>query len=344
MVVLAEDGAQGCTLHTPVSEFVDLGTEFAVVVETSGATELHVHDGEVKFGEKEILNAGKALRFDTTKADPHEVALTAPRFEEVIRKANPRPRADLMTAYDGFHYSPGLLSLTETSRGKGWKGPWRRRSDEECHRSSAEVTPDHFRIVHGEMNVTWPVPGGRLGMLEMPGNSFYVRELDHHIPMDSDRITFFSLMVKETERPEGSGASRRREALRLTFRNSSDYFGEALSFGHGPRFVPHIQSGLDGCFRSPFPLPAEQTTLWIGKIVSRRHGADEIYFRVYGEKDELDYAEPATWQVASRHLERDARFDLVLLSSTGESTRIVDELRIGPTWRSVAPLQDVREE
>jgi hypothetical protein len=37
-------------------------------------------------------------------------------------------------------------------------------------------------------------------------------------------------------------------------------------------------------------------------------------------------------------LDLDARFDRLLLSSTGVSPRIVDEIRIGPTWRSVAPL------
>jgi hypothetical protein len=36
-----------------------------------------------------------------------------------------------------------------------------------------------------------------------------------------------------------------------------------------------------------------------------------------------------------------AAFDLVVLSSTGNAPRIVDELRIGPTWRSVVSIQNM---
>lgn len=88
---------------------------------------------------------------------------------------------------------------------------------------------------------------------------------------------------------------------------------------------------------SPQTLPADQTTLWIGKIVSRKDGDDEVYFRVYGEEDVLEYAEPSTWHVVTRDTDLDAQLDLVLLSSEGTMDRIIDELRIGPTWRSVAP-------
>ena len=62
--------------------------------------------------------------------------------------------------------------------------------------------------------------------------------------------------------------------------------------------------------------------------------------RVYGEQDVLGYAEPATWHVVTRGVELDAHLDCVLLSSEGKTSRIVDELRIGPTWRSVAPMRE----
>lgn len=97
-------------------------------------------------------------------------------------------------------------------------------------------------------------------------------------------------------------------------------------------------------FTCPLVLPAEQTTLWIGKIVSRQYSEDEIYFRVYGENDVLDYAEPATWHVVTRNVVLQTELDLVLLSSEGKTARLVDELRIGPTWRSVAPMVETKEE
>ncbi len=71
--------------------------------------------------------------------------------------------------------------------------------------------------------------------------------------------------------------------------------------------------------------------------------ADVVYFRVYGEEDVLEYTEPSTWHVVTRDVDLNARLDLVLLSSECTTDRIIDELRIGPTWRSVAPIQQDKE-
>ena len=69
-----------------------------------------------------------------------------------------------------------------------------------------------------------------------------------------------------------------------------------------------------------------------------KDGEDEVSFRVFAESDALTYAEPAVWHVVSRNLDLSAKLNLVLLTSTGTAPRIVDELRIGPTWRSVTPM------
>ncbi|MEO0445997.1 MAG: FecR domain-containing protein [Verrucomicrobiota bacterium] len=336
VVVRAEQGAEGFTVGTPASDMVDLGTEFAVRVERSGTTELHVHDGEVVCRDQ-ILTAGQAVRFPKARSEPEPLDVAAPRFAELVGYANPQPREDLRFAYEGFHYPAGILPLSESDTGKGWNGPWRLRLSEERQRPDEEPTPDHLRIVSGQMNVTWPVRGGQLGMLELPGNCFYVRGLDRPLDLAQDDVFFFSLMVKETERFETP--AKPQEAVRLTFRDSRSYFGPAISFGHGPLYEPRVQSGRGVLFTSPFVLPPEQTTLWIGKILSSRQGEDEVFFRIYGEQDELDFAEPRTWHVTTRHLRLDSRIDRVILSSTGKSVRIVDELRIGPSWRSVAPMK-----
>ena len=342
VVIRAEEGAEGFELGTPASPLIDLGTEFAVKVDRAGTTEVHVLDGEVEYyrdDSPDVLPAGKAIRFAGANKQIEDVQLNSPRFDEVVRRVNPRPQPQRMWVYEGFYYEPGILPLDETTKGKGWAGPWRLRLPEERVRPEEEVSPEHFEIVHGQLNVTWPVPGGRLGMLKLPGGgAFYVRPLAKSIDLDRDGVTFFSMMVRETER--SSERRRPQELMRLTFRCSEDYFGESVSFGHGPGYRPRVQTGLGIAHTSPLVLPAEQTTLWIGKIVSRKTGEDEIYFRVYGEDDVLNYAEPATWHVVTRGVELDAHLDRVLLSSSGTTARIVDELRIGPTWRSVAPMQE----
>ncbi|MCO8124176.1 FecR family protein [Stieleria sp. TO1_6] len=348
VVVRATDGAEGFVVLTPTSEVIDLGTEFAVKVRRSGATEVHVMDGEVSYRGinaaqelTEILHAGQGVMIDP-QGRPTAVPMNSPRFQDFVNRVNPGSRADLLIAYEGFNYSPGVLPLTESTVGKGWAGPWRKRSDQERTIPSTDDSPDDLEIVHGQMNVTWPVPGGRLGMLKLPGdNVYYVRPLKRTIDLDHDGVTFFCLMVRETQRRMDS--DQPKERLRLTFRSSRDYRTQAISFGHGPGYRPTVQTGDGVAHTSPILLPAEQTTLWIGKIVSRKQGEDEIYFRVYGESDVLDYAEPATWHVVTRGVNLDAHLDLVLLSSVGKTARLIDELRIGPTWRSVAPILESKE-
>lgn len=344
VVIRAENGAEGFELGTPASPLIDLGTEFAVRVDRKGATELHVLDGDVEYRDGQVSNvvsAGKAIRFAGPKSVAQTVACNALGFEEIILQVNPKPQPRRMIVYEGFHYEPGEIALEETTRGKGWAGPWRKRLPEERKFPDKDASPNTFDIVHGQLNVTWPVPGGRKGMLKLPGgHMYYVRPLSRTIDLDRDGVLFFSLMVRETERRTDS--TRPYERLRLTFRSSENYHGESVSFGHGPGYRPKVQTGGGISHTSPMVLPGEQTTLWIGKIVSRKSGEDEIYFRVYGEDDVLGYAEPATWHVVTRGAELDAHLDRVLISSIGKTARIIDELRIGPTWRSVAPMEEKR--
>ncbi len=348
VTVRAPDEAAGFKLLTPASELTDLGTEFAVKVERSGATELHVLEGEVAYTpnartDGAVLNAGKAIRFDRANAAAHPVALNAPRFDDILRKANPRERPDLMTVYEGFYYDAGSYAPEQITKGKGWAGPWRlRRGEERQHPDAADATTD-MHIVHGKLSVPWPVEGGRLGMLEMPpGQTIRIRPMAAPIDMSRDGITYFSMMTLEPNHSSRPKDARPSESVRLTFRSSADYWGGSLSFGLGSGGQrPVVQADPNGRFQSLARIPGEQSLLWVGKIIRRADGEDEITFRIYGQNDPLDYAEPATWHVTTRGVRQSAKLDLVVLSSTGTSLRIVDELRIGPTWRSVVPITPV---
>ncbi len=343
VVVRASEGAGGFVVTTPVSEVTDLGTEFAVKVNRNGLTEVHVLEGEVSYRRinapdelVEILQAGEGISIHKD-GRPRAVPMNSPRFRDYIRRVNPRSRTDLLTAYEGFNYSPGALPLAESTVGTGWAGPWRKRKPSEQKTPSTDTSPDHLEIVHGQMNVAWPVPGGRMGMLKLPpGRAYYVRQLKNAIKLDQDQVTFFSMMVRELERP--TEPRRPRERVRLTFRSKARYYSQFISFGQTSSYQPCIRTGDGVLHCSAMVLPAGHTTLWTGKIVARAHGEDEIYFRVYGEDDPLGYGEPATWHVVTRGVELDSPLDCVLLSSEGTTPRIIDELRIGPTWRSVAPV------
>jgi|694.fasta_scaffold101831_2 ferric-dicitrate binding protein FerR (iron transport regulator) len=337
VVIRAEGDAAGFKLLTPVSELTDLGTEFAVKVQRSGVTELQVLDGQVGYGDA-IADAGHALRFEAGK-EAEAMPVTSPRFTDLIQQAAPKERRDLMTHYDGFFYDAGTYQPSDIVKGKGWAGPWRLRQSSERRLPNEIDSTTDMRIVEGGLHVPWPIPGGKLGGLEMPaGRSFRLRPMKQGIDMAAEGITYFSLITYEPEH----GKKRRTtpvEGVRLTFRSSADYWNESLSFGCQQSLRPLIQAGAQGNFASAAAIADEQSLLWIGKIIRRADGEDEVFFRIYGQADALDYAEPATWHTSTRGLRQSAVLDLVMLSSTGQSPRIVDELRIGPTWRSVVPMR-----
>ncbi|MHC2065853.1 FecR domain-containing protein [Bremerella sp. T1] len=350
VVVRATSGAEGFVVNTPISQVIDLGTEFAVKVSHSGATEVHVLDGEVSYRGtttadelSKILRAGEGIAIDEY-GRPRAVPMNSPRFLEFVNRINPQSRSDLLTAYEGFNYSPGILPLEKSTVGIGWKGPWRHPHPRQGLMSGNDLSSDNFDIVHGEINVAWPVPGGRLGMLKLPSTSTtYVREFEHPINLDSDNVTYFSLMTQINEPSDiaaGESTTQHADAERmyLTF-GSSDHFAKAhITFGYAGNFIPFIQLSGGSKFDSPVQVPQSQTSLWIGKIVSRRDGDNEVYLRVYNESDVLDFAEPTAWHVVSRKVRLGGELDRIVLHSQGRSSRIIDELRIGPTWRSVAPI------
>ena len=205
-----------------------------------------------------------------------------------------------------------------------------------------EVTMTDLNIVHDEANIPWPMPGGQPGMLELPaGTMSLARTLERPIALDKDGVFYFSFIVREPD----SAALIDREfgGVRLVFRSSANPRDDMLSFGPTRTRVPGIRIGNGPNFTSPLQIARNQNTLWIGKIIARRNGDDDIFFSIYGERDTLDYAEPATWQVASRGVRRDGRLDLVVIAGQLNAACAVDEIRIGPTWRSVVPLQESTE-
>jgi hypothetical protein len=346
VVVRAPEIAQGFVLLTPASHMVDLGTEFSVSVDERGATELQVLEGEVAWtkpsgdGAEQVVSEGRAIRFDSpTAKEPRYVALTSQRFSAFVDRSRDRPRLDLLEAYEGFDYREGVQPLSDSFAGIGWDGPWRMRTPQERVTHPTDSS-DHLKIVMRKMNVSWPIPGALRGMWEMDeGVTIRVRKLARPIDMTEEGITYFSLLVREPEQSEATG-QRPLEGVRLSFRSSEGFNRERLSFGVNEYFFPTIQTGLGVGFSAAKRAVNNQTTFWVGKIIRRTGGEDELSFQIYGEDENLPLFEPPSWLVSTRGAKMDNRFDLVFLSSTGHASRIVDELRIGKTWRSVVVLDE----
>lgn len=341
VIIRAEEGSEGFRLDSPRGEMTDLGTEFAVRVLPSGETELHVHEGEVATKES-VVTAGKAVKLQ--KSGNADLPINAPRFSETIRKANPKERRDLMTAYEGFYTGAGVYPPGELDLGKGWEGPWRLRTPEEFGENGDDTFPD-MKIGFGKLNVVWPVRGGEKGMLELPpGRNIRLRQLSQPIDLSKDGITYFSFLAGELADSVVSGETEaslpniKRNDFRITLRSSEDYFGESLSAGWAKNRQVRVHTDPGAALRSIRQIPEGETVFCVGKIIHSKRLSDQVQFRFYRSSDSLDFAEPAEWDIETRDLDLSAKLDLLLITSVGQATRYVDEIRIGPTWRSVTPI------
>jgi len=340
LTVRAPKEAAGFTVRSPASDVVDLGTEFAIKVERGGATEVHVLEGEVSYGKPgapgdtaELLRAGKAVRYDAAKEpEPRVVPLKSPRFSELLSQANIGPREDLLLAHEGFDYPVGTLPLAASTGGTGWVGPWAVSPGAKLPAGDA----GDLTIASGKLHVAWPVRGGRGPMLEAPLHyQSRRRVLAQPVLLDEDGVTYVSVLVR-WEAPPPSGQTL--PSVRLVLRSSANFNGDHVMFNLPVFQQPQLDIRTGAIFTSPHPVAPGETQFWVGKIVARKHGEDEIFFRVYGEGETLDAMEPAAWSVKSRGVYSDAHLDLLLLTKMDGGTCWWDEVRIGKSWRAVVPV------
>jgi hypothetical protein len=330
--------------HNAEDIVVDLGTEFAVEVDSKGAMELHVLDGAVEYrktagrpGSGQLLHGGQAVRIDSGATKSRPVSVNAKPLVQLLREAKPKPREDLLQVYEGFQYEPGSLPVDGANGGWGWDGPWRLRRPEEGNVREPDSTTNML-IAFQKLNVPWPIRGGRAGMLELPpGNDYRIRPLSKAVDLNRDAVYYISMMMREQPMDERTRDELRQESARITFRSSADYWGDRVSFALPGSRKPHIELADFIRFTGP-EISEAQSLLWVTKIVSRHRGEDEIFFRLYQEGDSLDIVEPADWSIVSRGVRTDAYLDLVILTSTGATRRWFDELRMGTSWRAVIPI------
>jgi hypothetical protein len=121
--------ATGFEVATSRVNVIDVGTEFGMMAEPEGATEIHVFNGLVKAQllderGKQVrtveLNTSQGARIQPATA---LVARIPVRDEEFVRTLSVAlgPH-DGLYAYDGFNYPTGPLA--EQNGGFGWAGPW----------------------------------------------------------------------------------------------------------------------------------------------------------------------------------------------------------------------------
>lgn len=211
-----------------------------------------------------------------------------------------------------------------------------------------ENTERDLNIVQRDPEIPWVDDFDDQSMLELTvGSTILVRDMKSPLKMDEDRTYYISMLVCEPKPNPRQGLGPLDEGVRLTFRSSNDFMGPHVSFGISQYQFPCIRTKMGVGVVAYSPVPVDQPTLWIGKIVCRAEDEDEIFLSIFSGKDRLGLTEPRTWQVSTRGVYQDGQLDIALISSQSnqsKATRLVDRLRIGPTWRSVVPLNSVQPE
>jgi hypothetical protein len=129
LAAVVPERAQGFQVATSRVNIVDLGTEFGLMADAEGSTEVHVFNGLVKAqlldetGKhvREVeLNTAEAARIQPAVA---QVARIPARHDEFVRSLSIAPGPhDGLYAYDSFDYPAGPLA--DQNGGFGWAGAW----------------------------------------------------------------------------------------------------------------------------------------------------------------------------------------------------------------------------
>lgn len=333
--VRASDDAEGFTLWTPNSEVVDLGTEFAVKVSEKGDTEVHVLDGVVEYRRQQtprqaptIMRAGDAIVANTGATTTESVAVQSRRFHEIINEGRSEGSNLAATVLESFDYPVGVLPIANSVGGKGWAGPWRLRKSSE--RRNGEVLrndePSELEIA--------TATDSQNSMLQMSaGFSCFVRPLTESVRMDRDGISYLSVRLnRNQDSPKETWVD---PGMRVTLRSSRDYFGRWICCGLNGDDQPFIQTGGGIGATSPTIISPDKPMTLVMKIVSHEGAGDCVYFRVLTSDDEFFVSEPASWHVVSQAIDLSLPLDRLLLSAAGPNSFLIDDVRIGPTWRSV---------
>lgn len=321
-VTVEASEAYGFTVRTPKGEAVDLGTEFAVSVESGGATEVHVLQGEVAWERRSekprLLQTGQAVRFDSTR-EGRAVPLTGKGFKELMQSIRPELPEKALVAYEGFEYPAGSIEPAQASGGIGFKGPWRVRTPEETGR---DPDPSTAMVIQRD--------GLRGGSLQFPAaRTFRIRPLAEPLDLGRDDVTYVSFLMRQEPVAQGE-----QSFFRLTFRSSEDFTGHVVGFGMPPQRRPAIYRNRDN-FNSSVGFETGPELFWVCKIAARRDGPDEVFLKVFRPGEAAGSLEPASWTHQTSPFESEVRLDLLVVTGTGRGRQDFDELRIGKTWESV---------
>jgi hypothetical protein len=161
--------ARGFRVHTSALDVFEVGAEFGLVAQASGAAEVHVFnglmkadvlDGDGRAMRRLELNAAEAARINPLSTTVVEFPADDAMFiRNIMPSAGPQ---DGLLAFEAFRYPGGPLEAQ--NGGFGWAGPWFTTSADE------QAGPDSNRVAPGSLAVESLTPAGNRALLSAQYN------------------------------------------------------------------------------------------------------------------------------------------------------------------------------
>lgn len=344
VVFRADETAAPFDLNTPSSTLMDLGTEYAVAVGPH-SEEIHVFDGEVQRTprkgpagvEPEHLKAGEARRYGRSSVSSGQpTPLDPTRFVRQVSDSDqpsPDPAAGLL-AYEGFDYqNPELLRAGKANGGFGWTSPWKAGFARPLNEGDQNRLVLNVKEGLVRSGAAAPAVGG---CFDYTGFTEYYRRLATPVRMNTDEVYYLSFLFRR-HGPQADPVNAVAVLLRTSeeFRKEKRDHRKRLNVGVDRS--NHVFTHLGGVgTRTPLPLSNGETYLLVAKIAASASNPDQVFIRVYGPEEPIERQEPGSWSVVGPPFRSDLVFDWLEVHINSKKRQMIDEIRLGTTWSSVA--------
>ncbi|MEN1680546.1 MAG: hypothetical protein AAGJ46_13230 [Planctomycetota bacterium] len=335
LVFRDDSGGDPFHLSTPWSEFVDLGTEYAVAVGDDDE-EVHVFSGEVERSDVvaagapsvELLRDGQAKRYDKAGSASAEVMDSEPsKFVRSLGEAS-GGTADRIIASEAFDYTdPATMMENSANGGSGWSSCWRKNVPDMPGHNAKDMA---LRVEDGLFlgSAAQPPLSGSLGYV---GHWLTHRELLEPIDLSSNRVLYLSFLY----RPEGMWEDT-ENWVKVLFHNAGEGVIEhriaiALDAGRGI-----IRGALCGARKQcPMPMSNGASYLVVAKLAFSTDNPDQLMIRVFQPEEPVSAHEPASWTVVTPVIHSNDSFRLMTLHFNCTHEQRIDEIRVATSWASV---------
>ena len=279
----APEEAIGFTVRTPVSDVVDLGTEFALDVQRSGETKLEVIEGAVEYRKPEgrpgsgtLLEGGQAVRLIDKHVERQNRSHRVPsRLNNSCVKPTHGSAKTSCLCTRGFSTIPER-SPVRCQRRLGMERSLARATQVKAVGRIPARMPRCKLAFNSSISRGQSAAGEPACWNWSPAAVAFVRPLAKPLSLKRNAVYYISMMMRETAGENDDDKPTRREIARLTLRGSGSYWADRIGLGLHAGHSPHIEITDFNRFVGP-RIAGSQSMIWAAKIVARKQGEDQVF-------------------------------------------------------------------